>query len=282
MLVLWTILPGICQENPKDLAISVGNFHITKAQIFDEMTQKYPQEVQETIREMVVYWIIRQEATIENINIPQVMIQAKAKEEFRQFQEQIQQQTKQSWEQYLQKQGIQKKRLIQKLLRKWKYQLAMEQLVRLAEIRVKRIRVRHIMTDTHAKATAILQKLQQGIEFSQLVRQESLSESKMRGGELPILHPGDLEPNVDQVLFQLQVNEISQIVPSSWGYHIFQILEIYPERPEVSWAAVQTEITESLAKKLVTEKDLDWWLKKMSTKYPIQKHFQFAVEGSNP
>lgn len=275
-----TLAQNLAQD---DVAIVIGDHTITKAQIFEEMAQKYPKEVQDTIQGMIVYWIIRQECSLEKIVVPAEIIQQKAKQELQEFQQQIQQQTRQPWPDYLKQQGIQEKRLIQKLLLKWKYQLSMEQLIRLSELRQTKILARHILTDTQSKAQDALQKLKQGQNFIDVVQQDSLSNTRSRYGELPWLFPGDFEPSVDAVLFKLQPQEMSGVIQSSWGYHIFQVLEIQPGNPNATWQNSKEEIALSLIKQPVSERDLQRWLQKVSSRYPIKKNFQFSIgEYSNP
>lgn len=261
----------------EEIAITIGNHNITKSQIFDEMAHKYPKEVQEVAQQLAIYWIIRQECGIEKIIVPSQIIQQKAKQELQEFQQQIQQQTQLSWSLYLQRYGIQEKNLIQRLLLKWKYQLSMEQLVRLFESRQTRILVRHILTDTPAKAQIALQKLQQGYDFVDVVRQDSLSDTRNRGGQLPLLFRGDFEPHIDAVLFKMQPQQISPILHSSWGYHIFQLLEIQSGNTQASWQNLKNEIDLSLRQQPVTERDLQRWLQHVSHKYPIKRNFQFSI-----
>ncbi len=275
ILLIFILCPWqFSQESKEHKAVTLGNEVITKEQIFDEMAQKYPKEVQETIQEMVVYIIIRQEASLEGLVIPNEAIQEKAKQEFFEFQQQI----SEPWSEYIKSQGINEKRLIQKMLRKWKYNLAMEQLVRLSELRQTHILARQILTDTREKAEIILQKLQKSSDFAIIAQENSLSETRFRGGELPYLYPGDLDLELEKAVFSLKPQEISGILSSSFGYHIFQVLQIFPGTPKLNWQDARAEIAKSLQTKPVTERDFQRWLRLMNQKYVFKKHFQFLNE----
>ena len=49
--------------------------------------------------------------------------------------------------------------------------------------------------------------------------------SANRGGELGFVNRGDLVPEFERVAFRLQEDEISEVVESTYGFHIMQLIE---------------------------------------------------------
>jgi len=86
------------------------------------------------------------------------------------------------------------------------------------------VRVRQIVTDTKEKADSILRRLQNGENFAKLARDLSLSPDRKAGGDLGFIARGSFPREFD-VCFSMNPGEISPIIPSIYGFHIFKVLE---------------------------------------------------------
>ena len=64
-----------------------------------------------------------------------------------------------------------------------------------------------------------------GASFTQLAAERSESESRHRQGLLGWIERGDLQPEVDQIVFELEVGAVSQPVPAAGGAHLFLVRE---------------------------------------------------------
>ena len=74
------------------------------------------------------------------------------------------------------------------------------------------------------KATQIRERLKQGGDFASIAKQFSDDAgSAVRGGSLGEVAHGMLPAELDKVVFQLPVGEISQPVPSRYGIHLFKV-----------------------------------------------------------
>jgi peptidyl-prolyl cis-trans isomerase C len=74
------------------------------------------------------------------------------------------------------------------------------------------------------KAQAVEQKLKAGGDFAALAKQVSDDASSAAvGGALGAVSPGQLPPELDQVVFSLPQGQVSQPVPSRFGIHIFKV-----------------------------------------------------------
>jgi parvulin-like peptidyl-prolyl isomerase len=108
----------------------------------------------------------------------------------------------------------------------------------------RRIRAQHILIrpasgseEDHREARARLQGIcrsiaDEGADFSDMAAEHSDCPSgKSKGGSLGWFGEGMLVPGLDQVVFALDIGEISGILASPLGYHLFKKLEAEEARP---------------------------------------------------
>jgi parvulin-like peptidyl-prolyl isomerase len=91
------------------------------------------------------------------------------------------------------------------------------------------VHVRQIVTDTKEKAESILRRLQNGENFAKLARDLSLSPDRKDGGDLGFITRGSF-PREFEVCFSMNPGEISPIIPSIYGFHLFKVLEKSPPK----------------------------------------------------
>jgi foldase protein PrsA len=92
--------------------------------------------------------------------------------------------------------------------------------------------VRHILVDTPALAATLRDRARKGEDFAALAKQYSKDEtSKANGGDLGWVPRGVLDPRLEAVIFELPVNQVSDVVTTQFGYHIAQVLEKEKARP---------------------------------------------------
>ena len=88
---------------------------------------------------------------------------------------------------------------------------------------------RMINDDAKNKAEKVLKKVQAGGNFKQLAKEYSEDEvSKLKGGLLGDYHPGSTIPEIAESMVKLNEGETSDIISSSFGYHILKLDEIIP------------------------------------------------------
>ncbi|MFH1942958.1 MAG: peptidylprolyl isomerase [bacterium] len=89
-----------------------------------------------------------------------------------------------------------------------------------------KVRASHILVKTEAEAVVLLTQLKGGAKFEELARQHSIDRvSGEKGGDLGKFGRGDLRPEIDQVLFQLKIGEVSGVVKTDLGHHIIKRVE---------------------------------------------------------
>lgn len=111
---------------------------------------------------------------------------------------------------------------------------------------VEQIHLRQILTYNEADAQTALQELSAGTDFDELaVRYDPVT-----GGELGWVPQGYLlDANADQAVFALQAGEVSSIIATEAGFHIFKAIERadHALSPDALLAAQETALKQWLA-----------------------------------
>ena len=78
------------------------------------------------------------------------------------------------------------------------------------------------------KAAEVLEKARGGEDFATLAQQYSEGPTAETGGDLGFFSRGQMVKEFDDTVFNLQENEISDLVKTDFGYHIIKLEEIQP------------------------------------------------------
>lgn len=117
-----------------------------------------------------------------------------------------------------------------------------------------RVRARHILLKTEGKdesvvkaqADALLAKARGGADFEALAKANSEDEgSAVNGGDLNYFGRGQMVPEFEQAAFALKSGDISDVVKTSFGFHIIKVEDSQPEVTR-SLAEVKPEIVDQL------------------------------------
>jgi peptidyl-prolyl cis-trans isomerase C len=95
------------------------------------------------------------------------------------------------------------------------------------------------------QAKEIRTQLRNGAKFADLARERSLSADAKDGGDLGWFRRGVMPEAFDQVAFSLGVGQISEVVPTDYGFHIFKVLEKRPARKK-DLGQVRAEVEQRL------------------------------------
>ncbi|MFQ5753605.1 MAG: peptidylprolyl isomerase, partial [bacterium] len=80
--------------------------------------------------------------------------------------------------------------------------------------------------EARQKAEEILNRLKKGEDFEELARQYSEDPgSASKGGDLGMMERGDLVKEFEEVAFQLNPGQISDIVRTKFGFHIIKLIK---------------------------------------------------------
>ena len=143
--------------------------------------------------------------------------------------------------------------------------------------REREFRARQIVVESEMEAREILKLLQKGGDFAELARENSLSPDHEKGGDLGFFGLGQMPPEFDEAIVQLKKGQISDVVQSDYGYHIFQLLEVR-EPKEVTWEESKTKIEQILMAQKREQAFHDWLLE-LRSRARIKVNLKAFTEG---
>jgi len=131
-------------------------------------------------------------------------------------------------------------------------------------------------------AKKIRDQLRAGKKFGDLARKYSLSADAKVGGDLGFFPKGVMPPEFDEVAFKLPVGQVSDVVSTDYGFHVFKVLEKKPPRSK-ELAEARKEVEQKLIaeKRKAAQED---YLKGLLAKADIKRNEQSlaAVTGRMP
>jgi len=83
-------------------------------------------------------------------------------------------------------------------------------------------RARHILVKTRAEAEQIMAQLNGGMDFAELAKSSSISPSAAKGGDLGYFNKGDFDPQIEDVITNLEIDQTSDIIETEFGFNIFK------------------------------------------------------------
>jgi peptidyl-prolyl cis-trans isomerase C len=103
------------------------------------------------------------------------------------------------------------------------------------------VRVGHILIQTdpawdasrkqeaRRKTEQILKSLKKGDDFATLARELSDGPTRTNGGDLGYVRMGQLDKQLEPVVFGLQSGEMSDVIETDYGFHLFRVMDKKPE-----------------------------------------------------
>ena len=133
------------------------------------------------------------------------------------------------------------------------------------------VRARQIVVATEKEAKTILRGLRKGKDFEELAKKKSMMPERLYGGDLGFFARGEMPEAFDEV-FSLKVGQVSKVIKSPYGYHIFKVEEkVEPKVREFD--EVKDEIAHQIRKKK-SEQLYYEWLAGLRTKAKIKVNKQ--------
>ncbi len=87
------------------------------------------------------------------------------------------------------------------------------------------VRASQIVVKGLDEAKKLQQQLWAGKKFPDLARRYSLGPEARVGGDLGFFPRGVMPPQFDEVLFKLPVGQVSEVVSTDYGFHLFKVME---------------------------------------------------------
>jgi len=121
--------------------------------------------------------------------------------------------------------------------------------------RPRQVKLRQINVMDEDTAQAVYQRLKKGEDFETLARTYSTSPDKEKGGDMGgYFSKGELPQEFEKAVMKLRTGRISRIVKSPYGYHIFKVEDIQPQK-KINLMDATSEIKEIL----LLEKQDKWY-----------------------
>ncbi len=129
--------------------------------------------------------------------------------------------------------------------------------------------VSQILLAAEGRASQVRERLNNATEdqFRALARAESTGPESVKGGVMGVFSPGQLPPELEKFIFPLKEGEISRVVESSYGYHIFRLdkkiegrlVALAEAAPSIRSKLLDEKSKQAIAAHLVVIKSaLDW------------------------
>ncbi|GMR04827.1 MAG: peptidylprolyl isomerase [Thermodesulfobacteriota bacterium] len=129
------------------------------------------------------------------------------------------------------------------------------------------VRASMIVVSTEEEATK-LQKELTPKNFADTAAKVSISPEAERGGDLGFFGRGDMPEEFENVVFKIKVGEISDVVKTEYGYHIFFLREKKRGR-RLLLSEVKKEIAGKL-RRMEEEKRFDAWMGSLKKNTPVE------------
>jgi peptidyl-prolyl cis-trans isomerase C len=123
--------------------------------------------------------------------------------------------------------------------------------------------------EARKKIEGIQKELKEGKEFSALAKEHSEDPSAPQGGDLGYFRRGQMVKPFEDAAFGLKKDEISDIVETSFGYHLIKVYDKKPERT-VEYPEAKEKIAEYLKQEKAKE-EVKLFVKKLRDQADVKK-----------
>jgi peptidyl-prolyl cis-trans isomerase SurA len=158
-------------------------------------------------------------------------------------------------------------------------------IVRIVDIRgdqrrlIKQTRARHILLqpdtlvseqEIKTRMDQLRERIAQGEDFAVLARAHSQDPgSGSQGGDLGWITPGQMVPEFEQTLNELEIQEVSQPVQSRFGWHLIQVLDRREQDETDEYR--RSRARESIRQRK-TDEQLEIWLRRLRDEAYVEYH----------
>ncbi|NOR53535.1 MAG: hypothetical protein GQ536_05565, partial [Candidatus Aminicenantes bacterium] len=136
---------------------------------------------------------------------------------------------------------------------------------------------------TEDKAIEILERVKTSTEesFRKIVREESTGLEADKGGEMGVFEMGQLPFEMEKVIFSLDEGEISSVLSSAYGFHIFRLDKRYESElisESNASSKIKVMILDQKIKQLFSmhieelEKNMEWSFYLENLTFPYQRN----------
>jgi len=142
-----------------------------------------------------------------------------------------------------------------------------------------RVRAMQIMVEDETTAERVRKKLTGGGDFGKIAREYSQSPDSMVGGDLGFFGRGQMPPEFEEAVFDLKEGEISNVIESIYGFHLFKVVK--KEKPRVMKYKEARDRIRQLLLERKREKEFKGWIKLLTKKNTISINREVLSEISS-
>tara|TARA_B100000686_G_scaffold345403_1_gene429948 strand:+ start:268 stop:1590 length:1323 start_codon:yes stop_codon:yes gene_type:complete len=148
------------------------------------------------------------------------------------------------------------------------------------EVVIDQTRARHILIkvnqltsedEARLRIVRLKERIDNGASFEELAKIHSEDPSSTAGGDLDWVSPGDTVPEFEGAMNRLQINEISEPVQTTFGWHLIQIIE---RRTKDVSSERQRQAASNAIRARKTEKFYQEWLQQLRDKAYVEYRAQ--------
>jgi peptidyl-prolyl cis-trans isomerase SurA len=137
------------------------------------------------------------------------------------------------------------------------------------------------LPDLKKKAETALKRVKDGEEFGEIAKRMSDGSTAKQGGFLGVYKRGELSKELEDTVFQMKKNALTDVLDTKQGYLILQVLEHYDEG-EQSLSKVEGEITDKIYSERMEPKLRDYLKTLREQSYVVIKPgYQDMAGGGN-
>jgi peptidyl-prolyl cis-trans isomerase C len=107
------------------------------------------------------------------------------------------------------------------------------------------LRVSHILVNTMEDADEVRDLLQKNT-FGWVARRRSIDRHTGPGGDLGFLSKGNMIPEFEDVVFDMNIGEVSDVIESELGYHFVKVTDAREARDKLEYEEVAEDISRAL------------------------------------
>ncbi|HOK62743.1 MAG TPA: peptidylprolyl isomerase [Soehngenia sp.] len=272
------LLIGCSSSSSDEVVAEVNDVKITKEEFYDYLVS---QNGDDAINALILDKIIELELKENNIDITQDQIDAEYQKAVESYGDEA------TMEQALAYYGYTKDEFLKNIKMNLSIEALIEPSITITDDEIaayfeenkddfnqaEQVKASHILLDTEEEAKDVLAKIQSGESFEDLAKEYSTdTATAANGGDLGYFGKDEMVEEFSNAAFALNVNEVSEPVKTTYGYHIIKVTD-KKEAKAATLEDSKEEIREILKDQKIQEQYPTWY-QNVQSKYTIKNNLK--------
>jgi len=142
-----------------------------------------------------------------------------------------------------------------------------------------RVRALQIMVNDETAAEQIRKKLLAGADFATIAKERSQSPDAATGGDLGYFSRGQMPPEFEEAVFNLKAGQISEVIESIYGFHLFKA--VGRESPRMMTFDEAQERIRALLISRKREEEFNRWIENLHTQANVKADLALLAPSSS-